>query len=630
MIDYIIERLVDSGISIFKDILLAKVKQKNDEQLKSKIKAAEKKKLSPVDVQQITLDDHEEITCQVWIDKNEEFLSLRNHLAYLKDWASFVGFSDLRGKKSVKDIYVELDTFLIPLRRHFDNAERVQKKSLTGAIFENNSHKVILGQPGAGKTTSLKKICSALLDQAMDGESDQKIPFLVRLRDLPNNNGKEPLFTQLRALISLEFELRNAKSSQIAELVYPALLSLLDEFPVVLILDGFDEIATGSLRDAVLKEFRMLCSGLKKSQVILTCRSGEFNYHIDGADVFEIAPLSECQIRDFAYKWMAQSDQASSFLDDIRTSPFADTIIKPLSLAHLCAIYERIGKIPEKPKTVYRKVINLMLEEWDEQRSIRRNSRYAQFESDRKAEFLSNLAYFLTTESRTTVFSKEQFYEAYRNISRNFGLPENQELMVVSELESHTGLFVQSGYDQFEFTHKSLQEYLAADYIVRLPGVPKGRRILETIPNELAIAVAISSNPSWYLSELIINVLSKTGLPNSFYDTFVNRLVLEKPEFYEFEDLVLAMHVLLTFWVCEGDISMNQIRIRNIRSDSLKLYIDLSKTLSAKISNNRVLDYYCIESEFPVSNTVVPLYRLRRKCEHKHFALPLYIVSYVH
>ena len=141
MIDYIIERLVDSGISIFKDILLAKVKQKNDELLKSKIKAAEMKKLSPVDVQQITLDDHEEITYQVWIDKNEEFLYLRKHLAYLKDWASFVGFSDLRGKKSVKDIYVELDTFLIPLRRHFDNAERVQKKSLTGAIFENNSHK---------------------------------------------------------------------------------------------------------------------------------------------------------------------------------------------------------------------------------------------------------------------------------------------------------------------------------------------------------------------------------------------------------------------------------------------------------------------------------------------------------
>ncbi len=48
---------------------------------------------------------------------------------------------------------------------------------------------------------------------------------------------------------------------------------------------------------------------------------------------------------------------AVGFTEQIKKSPFADTAIRPLTIAHLCAIFERAGRIPDKPKTFYRKIV---------------------------------------------------------------------------------------------------------------------------------------------------------------------------------------------------------------------------------------------------------------------------------
>jgi hypothetical protein len=175
-------------------------------------------------------------------------------------------------------------------------------------------------------------------------------------------------------------------------------------------------------------------------------------------------------------------------------------------------------------------VINLLLEKWDEQRSVKRLSAYARFDIDRKVEFLAYLAYTLTTTLRSTTFGKWQLLEAYKAIYDNFSLPSNEAGQVVSELESHNGLFIQSGAEMYEFSHKSLQEYLTAEYIVRLPSMPHESSVLVALPNELAIASAISSRPSDYLSQLVLSRFAGLRLGLPFLRTFIGRLFLERPD----------------------------------------------------------------------------------------------------
>jgi hypothetical protein len=98
---------------------------------------------------------------------------------------------------------------------------------------------------------------------------------------------------------------------------------------------------------------------------------------------------------------------------------------------------------------------------------------------------------------------------------------------VITEVEGHTGLLVRTGHDQFEFAHKSLQEYLPTEYIVRLPAIPS---VLTTLPNEIAITVAISSNPSAYLLGLT-EVVRQLTVPKEFSDVFLDRLAMEVPDF---------------------------------------------------------------------------------------------------
>jgi hypothetical protein len=294
--------------------------------------------------------------------------------------------------------------------------------------------------------------------------------------------------------------------------------------------------------------------------MVITCRTGEFNYRVPKSVAFEIAPLKREQIEEFALKWLDNQVMASKFISEIYRSPFSDTAIRPLSLAHLCAIYEPIGKIPEKPKTVYRKIVTLLLEEWDEQRGIIRLSRYAGFEVDRKLEFLCSVAFYLTTTKGSSVFSRRDFLDCYRDICVFLGLPRDQGNTVAIEIESHTGLFLQSGYDKFEFAHKSIQEYLTAEYIVRLPSIPSDPNIIQNLGAEIAVSASISSNPTEYVTYIGLRALISMMLPEGFWSALVNRLIIEKPDIYQTEAVVIALYNILSCGLCSeravrGDIA---------------------------------------------------------------------------
>jgi NACHT domain len=397
----------------------------------------------------------------------------------------------------------------------------------------------------------MKQLCQLLLHDDSFHASRFEFPLLIRFRDLNRITNPEKsglIIDEITRTLGIQTDLPKRPHTEDAERIKSIkrkmLTSLLEEMKILLILDGFDELAPATHRAVALEEIRSFALHLSSCTFVVTSRTGEFAYHVDGATQYEICPLTKPQISAFAQKWLLDKHLASDFVSKVYRSPFADTAIRPLTLAHLCAIYERIGKVPDKPKTIYRKVIDLLLEAWDQQRSVKRISKYGHFEIDRKFEFLCQIAFVLTTKFRRIVFTKENLLEAYEEVHEDYGLLSHEAQQVVDELESHTGLFLQSGYQQYEFAHKSLQEYLTAEYLVRLPAIPKDKTILAALPNELAIAVSISSKPSAYFSTLIIERLMKQDLPRSFFKAFLDRLLLEKPDFNQSTDVGISLVVL--------------------------------------------------------------------------------------
>lgn len=484
--------------------------------------------------------------------------SLSLHLKQVAAWCKTISFADLHRPKATDQVFVELSLYVFPVRLRVDLDETVPTLPLKKAIEDTirSAHVVLLGQPGAGKTTAMKHLCQQLLVDSEFLSGRINVPIVLRLRDLNERSrgrksGAGLVFEAIQNILGLSIlDTCDLQPGLVpATVIERVVVEALEELGSLVVLDGFDEVSTNKARDSVIADVRRLAFLLDKSTLIITSRSGDFTYSIDNCTVLELSPLSRDQVATLARRWLEDEEKASHFLQEVERSPFGDTQIRPLNLAHLLAIYDRGGRIPEKPKTVYRKVVQLLLEEWDEQRSVRRRSRYSGFELDRRFEFLCALAFILTLRQNRNIFSRGDLLRAYKDICRDFQLPEREGMTVLAEIEGHTGLLVRAGHDSFEFSHKSLQEYLTAEHIVRLPSIPWRKELLLRIPNELAIAISISSRPSQYFCELIFSRLLAIRLKHQFLNAFINRLLLERVDFERNVDASMAFVVLYSIYV---------------------------------------------------------------------------------
>jgi hypothetical protein len=93
-------------------------------------------------------------------------------------------------------------------------------------------------------------------------------------------------------------------------------------------------------------------------------------------------------------------------------------------------------------------------------------------------------------------FDEADLARAYGTIADRYGLPQRQAGLVARELESHTGLIQQVGVD-YEYCHLSLQEFLAADSLVR-----GGRTGWWSRPAVGAVAVAVASDANAVFRDL--------------------------------------------------------------------------------------------------------------------------------
>lgn len=169
-----------------------------------------------------------------------------------------------------------------------------------------------------------------------------------------------------------------------------------------------------------------------------------------------------------------------------------------------------------------------MLREWDAERSIRRPSQYAAFSSERKLKFLAAVAYFLTYLVKIKAFTTRDLEKVYSRIYEGFNLPKNEAHAVVTEIESHTGLILAAGFDRYEFSHLSLQEYLAAEYISREAHSLHIHDYLREYPAPIAVALTLVSDASGFFAELFL----KQEPPSAqIIRSFVSRLLIEGPTF---------------------------------------------------------------------------------------------------
>jgi hypothetical protein len=465
--------------------------------------------------------------------------STLQHLRQLKSWSEKISLHSLIQDKTLVDCFAEL-TFATGLAPHGTPAAAGTALTVE-EVYGTSSHVAILGGAGAGKSTSLQRVAQFAYAHWEQGRGG--VPLLVRFRDLQDG---ESLVAWLLAEIGVYVDHPDGMPPRQAyRWKLRALIEALERISAVLLLDGLDELPL-EVRLRVEIEIRDMAEGAAGVRLFLTCRTAEYKMPFTGVRAYTIAPLSTDQVAMFAVRWLGSAD-APAFCDAVSAAPYAGTEVLPLMLAHLCALYEKHGCLPERPLEVYEQIVSLLVEMWDRQRGFQRQSRYAGFHPRKKERFLQAIAYELTQRGRRGTFHDHDLVAAYNAVAYSFELPRDSMREVVDELESHTGLVVRRGNSQFDFFHSTIQEYLAAMHAPHLPDPVS--LLYPNCPNELALVVADSGNVTEYLHTLLTILLTSGGTPairDAFMKVFLYRLQAEHPAIRASPELGWTLLVLLS------------------------------------------------------------------------------------
>ncbi len=473
-------------------------------------------------------------------DKKPIETLLKNHYIQIYNWCMNIEFFGL-SKPQKTDLYTVELSMTTNIKR-ISGAKKYENLISEEYILNSNENILVLGDPGSGKTTCLKRITQKILfPSTMDFQFDRKFPILIRLKDLKIGDS---IFKKISEMIGLSYRIVEEPIPNSYEIKYKycvndilledAICSFLNEAGIYLILDGFDEIRS-EIKEEITKEIELISEKQSiQSKTIISCRSGEYYKTFRYFSLCEILPLTTDQIIYIISRWL---EYPEVFFDELIKKQYSELANRPLFLGHLLILFTQRGELPNTSIDVYEKTVNLLIKNWDGDRDIFRKSKYSNFDNEEKQKFLEELSYILTYEIKTKVFDREIFQKAYSKIHKDYSLPKKDFELVANEIESHNGLIVKSFGDNYEFSHLVLQEYLCAKYLVTLPFNPKNlyKYIIE-YPAPLAICVSISRESSSWFAYLILRAFQKTNFPEkqlaekNLY-SLLQRIIYERPKF---------------------------------------------------------------------------------------------------
>jgi hypothetical protein len=350
------------------------------------------------------------------------------------------------------------------------------------ALDEQIDRTVLLGDPGAGKTTA-----SNVLMNHHASDADRKVPFLVTLRDYA---AQDPPSLSVAAYIEHRLEAFYQCPAP------PGLVAqLLLSGRALVVFDGLDELVDTRRRvdvTAIVEHF-----GLEYplAPILVTSRLvGYDQARLDDRQFacYRIAAFTEDKVGEYVRKWFAQEREisrdeaerwAATFLDESAAIP--DLRANPLMLALMCILYRGEGSLPRDRAEVYERCAKLLFDKWDARRHIHVNLQAGHL----LEPALGHLARWLFTRDETQAAVPErELVEETAAVLLEYGFePEVRARAAAEEFVSFCRgrMWVFSdvgttatGEPLYAFTHRTFMEYFTAAELAYTSDTPEDLALL--------------------------------------------------------------------------------------------------------------------------------------------------------
>ena len=362
---------------------------------------------------------------------------------------------------------------------------------------------VLLGDPGAGKSTfarlMLAQLCDAQLGRGdpPPGVSTELLPILVTLRELTGR------LAALQLGVASEERQRAALASAVRDHVLTDLTrfdaadcaaplrSALVDGRCLLVLDGLDEVPQG-LRKRVRSAVAAVIAAYAPKRIVVTCRVRSYvgDAVLPGFQSHTLAPFDEDRIRRFVQAWYGAQQHLGRFdatqvenrIADLTAAALGPDLVElagnPMLLTTMAIIHQKEIGLPRERVRLYSLAVDVLLRRWQKRKtgeqSMAPSAGLTDFFKDdlRLRSAMERLAY----EAHSRGLRPGEAAELTRGAALE--LLANREYLgsagladeFLDYVDQRAGLLVGRGGDlgqptTYAFPHRTFQEYLAGCYL---------------------------------------------------------------------------------------------------------------------------------------------------------------------
>jgi hypothetical protein len=397
--------------------------------------------------------------------------------------------------------------FVAPEFEYADSPPAEHRPRFSWERLKDHARVVIIGAPGAGKTTVLRRILQEATASAR--QRSDTVPIYLQLRNF------KPMHLTVAGLSRL---LESQDTSEPADLK-----DIATSQRIMLLLDGLDEVADPAARREILDRLTELCAHMRQLRVRLTSREATYANELQGFVVTRLLPFSDSQVQQWSRQFVATrcgEDVWRTFTNALAQSAgVSEMASNPLLLSMISSSFAHNSVAMNDEASIYGECLNVLVRNWDKTRSI---TRYVDPQiTPRLLDRAMSAISARLTDTQRTEFTLEDVAHV---TSLQVGI-ECSPLVVVDACRS-AGIVRPSGSSRYQFTHRSFQEYLAArhlvdstadssDYLQRHGDDPLATRVwtlscsMASQPEPLLVgAMAVDRIPEWRRAALLADVLT--------------------------------------------------------------------------------------------------------------------------